>query len=232
MIKIHHIQEVFKTAFNLWVEKKFGKTILHLKLIVFCFLITGGILFSITYINWQSLTSMVEQIAVLSTIGSAYFSSFAIVYGKNNQRNKEISENYHYKIQLLVNVESLLTSILQAQLQKIQTIRLPNRTNQEQVNNTVKAIFDDYQYWSSQIKLINGNVFAPAEIRSMVSLLIHQGVKPITSVDYSLDKQFIHNTIISYFDRIFLSNYFQKDKDRDVLHYLKMITDSKKNDIR
>jgi hypothetical protein len=67
----------------------------------------------------------------LSTIGSAYFSSFAIVYGKNNQRAKNISENYFYKINLLVNVEGLLTSIIQAQSQQFRVNRIPNRATKE-----------------------------------------------------------------------------------------------------
>ena len=216
-----------KKLFNIWFEKKYGKKTLHSEFIILCFIFTGGILSSITYANWASLSSIIEQIAILSTIGSAYFSSFAITYGKNNQRNKEISENYFYKINLLVNVESVLTTILQAQSQQIRIIRLPNSVNQDQLNNTIKAILDDYKYWSDQIKTFNENVFAPAEIRSMVSLLLHQGVKPITTISWSLDERFINDTVMRYFDRIINSDYFQKDKDSDVLHYLNMVTNSK-----
>jgi hypothetical protein len=75
--------------------------------------------------------------------------------------------------------------------------------------------------------LINGNVFAPAEIRSMVSLLLHQGVKPITSISFSLDERFLNNTVIRYFDKIFASDYFSKDNDHEVKYYLNMVTNSK-----
>lgn len=98
------------------------------------------------------------------------------------------------------------------------------------LERVIKNNTDDFQYWTHLIEQINTNTFAPAIMREHVALLLHQGIKPITSPQFASDERY------RYLDRVFLaplsriidSNYFRNDRDTTIQHYLKNVDQSRK----
>lgn len=86
-----------------------------------------------------------------------------------------------------------------------------------------------------QLEKINSNTSVPADIRTRVDSLIHQGIKPITfaGMDLKLQKKMVKTTLLDPLDHLIGSKYFASDKDEQVRHHLKgviewrdMISDS------
>ena len=65
----------------------------------------------------------------------------------------------------------------------------------------------DFQYWADRITSINSNTYVPADIRSTVSMLLHQGIKPIITPSLALQGDYLEKTFTNILNKILNSDY-------------------------
>lgn len=144
---------------------------------------------------------------------------------RQKTQKKSQEENYIYKVSLLHDLDSMLMTVYNSLAtfgnEKAGTIsENDSEESQAQFN-------DDYIYWSNRISTINSNTYVPAEIRSSVSMLLHQGIKPISTPESILKYGFLDKTLFHILDRIIESDYMTKDKDVEIQRRLKSIREIK-----
>jgi len=133
-------------------------------------------------------------------------------------RQKIIEENQVYKVSLLHDLDGIVMSIYQ-------TLSYAKEKKARILKPSLRKIIEyhseEYKYWAERISSINTNTYVPAKIRSKVSMLLHQGIKPIYSPEIALKYDFLEKTFINLLNDILNSDYMVKDSDPSVKHYLK-----------
>jgi protoheme ferro-lyase len=207
--------------------RKYGTWIITNSALTIILLI--GITVSSTYFLfiWNLSTDLWTKLGTVSTIIGTVIALYIASLFTNNDRIKNIQENHHYKISLLHDLEGILTEILRA----IQiSIRKENgKEFQPNDNLTLQENLNSFTYWASRITSINSNTYVPPYIRDAVSMLLHQGVKPITFNGSASSKKFVQTTVLHILERIIDSSYMGDDKDPSVQHFLKMVISTRDN---
>ncbi len=139
----------------------------------------------------------------------------------NEKERKSQEENHIYKVSLLHDLDSMLMSVCNS----ISTYgnKEAGTISETESKESQRQFIDDYIYWSNRISTINSNTYVPAEIRSSVSMLLHQGIKPITSPGSVLKYDFLKKTLFDILDRIIESEYMTEDEDKEIQRRLKSI---------
>lgn len=145
-----------------------------------------------------------------------------IIENEHNEKlEKSQEENHIYKVSLLHDLDSMLMSVYSS----IATFgnKEAGTISEGESIESQHQFMEDYIYWSNRISTINSNTYVPAEIRSSVSMLLHQGIKPITSPASVLKYDFLKKTLFNILDRIIESKYMTEDKDKEIQRRLKSI---------
>lgn len=183
------------------------------------FVIGGVILFLLTQNLWFNTESILTKIGSAASIIGVFVGTFIAVWLINRDHIKRIAENNHYKVSLLVNLVGISNSVVMTL-----TFFQADRENQEENSRVVEAQIKNYEYWAHLIEQINTNIMVPAEIRTSVAHLLHQGIKPISFVNIGgYDSSFLHVTFLGPLNSIIESDYIAKDNDSEVQHFLKMV---------
>lgn len=188
-------------------------------------LLTGIITASLCFTSiWNLSVDLWTKLGTVSTIIGTVIALYIAAFFTNKERIKSIQENHHYKISLLHDLEGILTEISRAIHIAIRREKGHDSSND---NKILQENLESFTYWSSRITNINLNIYAPPEIRDAVSMILHQGVKPITFNGSSIYKDFVQNTVLNILHRIIDSPYMRNDKDSSVQHFLNMVTSTR-----
>lgn len=175
---------------------------------------------------WNDSDDSWTKLGTIATIIGTIIAIYIAVIYANRERNKSIRENSHYKISLLHDLEGMLGEIFKA---VHISIRRENGDISDNDHITLQDSVESFTYWASRISNINSNVYVPPEIRDIVSMFLHQGIKPITFNGTAAMKQFTQTTVFDLIDRITESPYMMHDKDRNVQHFRNMVKDTRKS---
>ena len=217
--------------FGAYVEKKYGKIIVKTSLITVIFLIVFLIIINLMKPFWDTENdSILTEIGTMTSITGVFLGTYIALWLINQNRMKRIEENYFYKIEFLTKIQGILSAIYQVSFNvKIEVDR--ETFDSEELRKILKSSISDCAYWKQEIEKINSNTTVPADIRSQVSLLLHQAIKPISIIQMDLkwQKHMVQTTVLDPLDRIINSSYFVDDPDQNVRHYLKQVCDYRKN---
>lgn len=162
----------------------------------------------------------------MTSITGVFLGTYIALWLIIQNRSKKIEENFFYKISFLTNVQGMLHPIYQISF-KIK-IESEHETNDiKSIQNIRQSLIEEFDYWKTQLEKINSNTSVPADIRTGVDMLIHQGIKPITfaNMDIKLHHKMVKSTLLDPLNRLIGSSYFVNDKDTQVQHYLKQVSD-------
>lgn len=143
-----------------------------------------------------------------------------------DKKIKTEEENRIYKISLLHDLSGIIMAIYQT-LNDEQAKTDENKVIKPDMKKIIEFHAEEYRYWSERISVINTNTYVPAEIRDTVSILLHEGIKPIYSPSFALKYDFLEKVFLNHLDKILGSDYVLKDNDASVQHYLKSIQTSR-----
>jgi hypothetical protein len=140
-----------------------------------------------------------------------------------DKKIKTEQENRIYKISLLHDLSGIIMAIYQT----VHYFKTRGEQDIENLQKVIKSNSETFQYWADRITSINSNTYVPADIRSTVSMFLHQGIKPISWPDSALDYNFLQTTVLNDLDRILDSDYMKNDQDPSVKHYLQIANNSR-----
>jgi len=136
---------------------------------------------------------------------------------KQDKRESEKvdTENRFYKLNLLPNIQSLMSPIQQSMSSKW-SLEEDEEKDHAKYNQNIKLHLEEYGYWADRIININSNTYVPPEIRDSVRLLVHQAIKPISFNYHVFEDDFLEKTVFNYVLKILESNYIKNDLELDV----------------
>ncbi len=166
-----------------------------------------------------------EKIAVTVSIIGVFLSTCIAIWFANTSRIKSKEENHSYKVALLANLQSLCNDVYSATFSFRAQDEVPR--DDFDIVEIKKQTMEDFQYWASLIQARNSNTYVPSYIRDSVSMLLHQGIKPISFGEIPPSEMMLQNTFIIPLGRIIDSEYFRFDQDTTVKKFLKDVKDDR-----
>ena len=217
-------------SFKAYVEKKYGTILVKNLLLTAIFTIVFIITILLMKPFWDiGNDTILTKIGTMTSITGVFLGTYIALWLINQNRTKRIEENFYYKIAFLTKIQGILSAVYQICFAV--KVEVESETyGIDRIRNMVTSSIPDFEYWKGEIEKINSNNTIPAEIRSGVSMLLHQGIKPISIVQIDLEwqKHMAQTTVLDPLDRIINSSYFVNDSDHDVQHYLKQVVDYRK----
>jgi len=210
---------------TLLIKRIDEKPIISNKAITLSFIGTGLVMVVYICTIWNNNhDSDLSKLGVIASVLGLWIATYIAIWLINQNRKKNIEENYVYKIQLLTNLESALHSIWNVLFYaKSNSV---DETN-DKLRTVIKQSEEDFQYWTSRINLANQNTYVPPKIRDLVSMLIHQGVKAIYDPNMAIEyPDFLDRVVFLYLDKIIDSKYMAQS-DETVDHFLNMVKESR-----
>ena len=147
---------------------------------------------------------------------------FIALWLTNRERNKKISENHFYKLQILWHIWKILC-IAGSLYEEWKMIDQKEQLNELSASKdkAVKELREasEYHYHKSQIEVLNTNMFVPSDIRHYVLLLVRTGGTPLNwhhSQGTAASNIISAEKLLNPLDRLIDSEYFTKDRDKAV----------------
>lgn len=213
------------TYLDTYIEKKYGKYLFKDFLLTIIFVIVFLGIAVLLKPFWDiGGDTILAKIGTMTSITGVFLGTYIALWLINQNRTKRIEENFFYKIGFLTNVQGMLDAVYQISFNIKVDVEQGN-LDEKNIERIKISCLDDFNYWKNEIEKINANTSVPADIRTRVSLLIHQGIKPITSSseDIKIQEHMVQTTLLNILDRLIDSKYFSSDCDKDVKHYLKQV---------
>lgn len=213
--------------FDAYIEKKYGhyliKDILLTLIFVMAFIVVLVLLKS--YLDTGD-DSILGKVGTMTSITGVFLGTYIALWLIIQSKTKKIEENYFYKISFLTNVQGMLSAVQQMNF-NLKTEEKFGASNEHKIENIRKSLYEDFEYWKNQLEKNNSNTSVPADIRTRVDMLIHQGIKPISfaNKDLNLQKKMVENTLLNPLHHLIDSKYFTDDKDVQVKHYLNQVVE-------
>lgn len=213
------------TRSDAYVERKYGKFLIKDLLLTAIFVIVFVAIVFLLHPFWQTgEDTILAKIGTMTSITAVFLGTYIALWLINQNRTKRIEENFFYKIGFLTNVQGMLHPIHQINFNiKFETEQGTN--DAESITKMRPSLKEEFDYWKNELEKINSNTSVPADIRTRVHSLIHQGIKPITfaTMDLKLQRRMVQTTLLDILDMLIDSEYFTDDCDKDVQHYLKQV---------
>jgi len=213
--------------FDAYIEKKYGHYLIKDILLTMIFVIVFIIVLALLKPYWDTNDdTILAKVGTITSITGVFLGTYIASWLIIQSKTKKIEENYFYKISFLANVQGMLGAIQQMN-SNLKVKEKFGTTDEEKIENIRKALYEDFQYWKNQLEKNNSNTSVPADIRTRVDMLIHQGIKPITfaNQDLNLQKKMVESTLLNPLNHLIDSKYFTDDKDSQVKHYLKQVVE-------
>lgn len=213
--------------FDAYIEKKYGHYLIKDILLTMIFVIVFIVVLALLKPYWDTGDdTILAKVGTITSITGVFLGTYIALWLIIQSKTKKIEENYFYKISFLINVQGMLSSIQQMNF-NLKVGEKFGTTDIEKIENIRKSLYEEFEYWKKQLEKINSNTSVPADIRTRVDMLIHQGIKPISfaNQDLKLQKKMVENTLLNPLSHLIDSKYFTDDKDSQIKHYLKQVVE-------
>lgn len=211
--------------FDAYIEKKYGHYLIKDILLTMIFVMVFIVVLALLKPYWDTgEDTILAKVGTITSITGVFLGTYIALWLIIQSKTKKIEENFFYKISFLTNVQGMLHPIQQMSF-NIKVEKKFGSKDVEKIQNMRKSLYEEFEYWKNQLEKINSNTSVPADIRTRVDMLIHQGIKPISfaNQDLKLQKKMVEKTLLNPLNSLIDSKYFTDDKDSQVKHYLKQV---------
>lgn len=180
------------------------------------------------------------ELAIIVPLIVGLLGVFIALLMLNRKRNKRITENHAYKLQILLHIRKLLGTVDAFCTRLDILFRTPEwegmlgNRKLENVTNLTEIYREEYLRVADLIKELNANTFAPTDIRQQVLRLVENGHVPITG--YQFDNATQNAKLVEALTKpladLINSEYFTKDSDDDVKKWWNSVDNARKTMIR
>ena len=170
------------------------------------------------------------EIMIPSAVG--LLGLFIALWLANRERNKKITENHFYKLQILWHVCRMLDNVGAhfGQWENIDQSKpqdASNESNDEVIQEMRQASVSEYYYHKNQIEMLNVNTYVPADVRHCVLLLLRTaGISlwwyhPRAQTESNI--RTVTVKLLNPLDQLISSEYFTEERDGEVRKWLKKV---------
>ena len=213
--------QINMTWFNSWIEKKYGKKLVHDRTVIAAFV---GIFTVVISCLWSLLVAeddtYLAKTGTLASIGVGVLGVYIAVWLINQKRTKTIEGNHYYKLLILILVKGMFEHIIVFN-NEIREARENKELSIERYRSIKNAFMSSHYYKDGFIISGNSNTFVPDGIKiGIVFLLLH--IRNIITVS-KLDSPFIKpdDDLVILQGNVFNSKYFTAERDRRLQKRLK-----------
>ena len=214
---------------DIYFRKKYGRYSITEPFLVVIFLLVYVFVIVVFVELWMDeIESYLSKIGTFTSITGVFLGTFIASWLINQNRNKNIEENFYYKIEFLRNLHGILNAVFGMCFQI--DVEIHQGTNDvKKIEEKRNQSIEEFRYWEGQINKINSNSYVPAYMRSQIALLLHQGIKPISNavLDVELQRHQTQTTVLTPLERIFGDSYFIDDSDKEIVDELKQCNEWK-----
>jgi hypothetical protein len=204
----------------MFIEKKYGTVVIGSSFLVTMFCLGTFATLVFTWTLWFESDTMLSKLGTAASITGLFVGTFIAIWLVNRDRNKRLEENHDYKEWLLANLQGVIMAV-HASIFNYGTGR-----KGDELVQLIQSGKDDFDYWKGQIEKINFNPLVPIQIRSTVTMFLHQGEKPLLGPSFVFlendNGHFLKRTFLDLLDKIIHTPYIQNDKDMEIQRLLKM----------
>ena len=211
--------------FNSWIEKKYGKKLVHDRTVIAAFV---GIFTVVISCLWSLLVAeddtYLAKTGTLASIGVGVLGVYIAVWLINQKRTKTIEGNHYYKLLILILVKGMFGHIIVFN-NEIREARENKELSIERYRSIKNAFMSSHYYKDGFIISGNSNTFVPDGIKiGIVFLLLH--IRNIITVS-KLDSPFIKpdDDLVILQGNVFNSKYFTAERDGRLQKRLKELQD-------
>lgn len=167
------------------------------------------------------------EIVISSMVG--LLGLFIALWIVNRERNKKITENHFYKVQILWHIWKMLSDIEIYYLQFKVNDHEERSGNldkpKEEANKDMKKVsISVYDLHERQIETLNVNTYVPADVRHNVLRLLRDGIGSILHYDprfrHDLNVCTVEERLLNPLDVLIDLEYFTGDRSSDVRRWL------------
>ena len=210
---------------NSWIEKKYGKKLVHDRTIIAAFVGTFTVVISCL---WPLLVAeddtYLAKTGTLTSIGVGVLGVYIAVWLINQKRTKTIEGNHYYKLLILIFVKGVFEHIIVFN-NEIQEAIENKELSIERYRSIKNAFMTSHYSKDGFIISGNSNTFVPDDIKiGIVFLLLH--IRNIITVS-KLNSPFIKpdDDLAILQDSVFNSKYFTAERDEYLRKMLKDLQD-------
>ena len=154
---------------------------------------------------------------------------FIAIWLANRERNKRITENHFYKMQILWHIWRMLDIVMSHYLQwdlndALERLDKLDKSKEETDRDLREMSITEYDYHKSQIEMLNVNAHVPADVRHNVLLLMRDGRVPLTwyhpRAQPGSNVQLAEKDLLNPLGVLIDSEYFTKDSNSDIQDWL------------
>jgi len=207
---------------EIFISEKYGRHSITQPFLGIIFMLAFFFIISSFVDLWiDDKESYLSKMGTFTSITGVFLGTFIAAWLINQNRNKSIEENFFYKIEFLRNLHGILNAIFGMCFQIKGEIQQGSE-DVKKITTVRQQSIEEFQYWEGQINKINSNPHVPAYMRSRISLLLHQGIKPIANavMDIELQRRQTQVTLLNPLERIFNDPYFVDESDDEIIHEL------------
>ena len=179
----------------------------------------GGAFVLVFVCSWPLLAAgddtLLAKIGTMTSIGGVFLGTYIAVWLINQNRTRNIEENYFYKVSFLVNAQEMLHAVylissgIEIELENI-------KEDEEKIEILQRSTERYFECHKNQIEMINFNIFVPAYIRADVKLLLREGAKFIItpSENWVRQKSVVLKGLLPFLNKVIDSSYFASKRDK------------------
>ena len=154
---------------------------------------------------------------------------FIAIWLANRERNKRITENHFYKVQILWHVWRMLGTVeshytlwdTNDSLERFGKLAKPR---EEMGRDLREMSISEYDYHKSQIETLNANTYVPADVRHNVLMLVRTGRMPIwwyhPHAQPGSNAYLAEKDLLDPLGVLIDSEYFTGDRSSDIREWL------------
>ena len=137
----------------------------------------GGVFAFVLACSWPLLEAsddtLLAKVGTMTSIGGVFLGTYIAIWLINQNRTKNIMENYFYKVSILTSTSEILNGVILF-IEDTKSELRRHQIDEYRVEEYPEVVPKFFEYSKDLAEIINSNTLVPADIRTdVVSLLQH-----------------------------------------------------------
>ena len=201
------------------ITKKYGRTLTYDRFLIVVFVIAFIVMYTTIFLLPPLAGSDNTTGTIISLVG-VFIGTYIAIWLINQKHIKTIEENFFYKMQILLTINSTLRSMSRFNDRVEGTIDMKKREAYNKDKYMYKDLFSRYEEY---IILANSNTLVPVDTRNAITAMLLQiyGFIEVSLNEPQLSFIMMGKKLPTYQNTVFNSEYFTTDCDEQVQAQLK-----------
>ena len=174
-------------------NEKYGRLLVESMLIAMFF---GGAFVFVLIFSWPLLEAsddtLLAKIGTITSVGGVFLGTYIAVWLINQNRTKNIIENYFYKVSILTSTSEMLNGVILF-IEETKSELRRHQIDEYRVEEYPEVVPKFFEYSKDLAEIINSNTLVPADIRTDIVSLLQHGANLIMIFS---ENQSVHSAVI------------------------------------